>query len=461
MNTLVQPAVSPKATAVFTCILAALAGLMFGLDIGVISGALQFIKVDFNLSASMTGWIVSIMMAGAAFGALSAAWMSAKLGRKRSLILGAVLFVVGSLLCGFAANPAHLIVGRLVLGVAIGIASFTAPLYLAEIAPEGIRGAMISLYQLMITIGILVAFLSDTYFSYSGNWRWMLGIIAIPGALFLIGVIFLPYSPRWLMMRGQRADAERVLHKLRADDAMVERELAEITEQLKVPQRGFHLFFQNANFRRSVGLGMLLQVMQQLTGMNVVMYYAPLIFKGMGYNTESQLWFTAVVGLTNVLATFIAIAFVDRLGRKPILYAGFIVMTIGLAVVGTMMHLGIHTQAQQLFTVGMLLLFIIGFAMSAGPLIWTVCSEIQPLNGRDFGIGASTFTNWAANWVVGLTYPLLLVGIGYASTFWLYAGFNALFIVLTFWLVPETKGISLEHIERNLMAGKPLRRIGQ
>ena len=461
MNTLAQPTASPKATAVFTCILAALAGLMFGLDIGVISGALQFIKVDFNLSTSMTGWIVSIMMAGAAIGALSAAWMSAKLGRKRSLILGAILFVIGSLMCGLAANPAHLIIGRLVLGVAIGIASFTAPLYLAEIAPEGIRGAMISLYQLMITIGILVAFLSDTYFSYSGNWRWMLGIIAIPGVLFLIGVIFLPYSPRWLMMRGRRADAERVLHKLRADDAMVERELAEITEQLKVPQRGFHLFFQNANFRRSVGLGMLLQVMQQLTGMNVVMYYAPLIFKGMGYNTESQLWFTAVVGLTNVLATFIAIAFVDKLGRKPILYAGFVVMTIGLGVVGTMMHLGIHTQAEQLFTVGMLLLFIIGFAMSAGPLIWTVCSEIQPLNGRDFGIGASTFTNWAANWVVGLTYPLLLVGIGYASTFWLYAGFNVVFIVLTFWLVPETKGISLEHIERNLMDGHRLREIGR
>ena len=176
MSTVVQPVVvSSNATAVFTCILAALAGLMFGLDIGVISGAQKFIQQEFQVSDSMIEWIVSIMMAGAAVGALSAAWMSATLGRKRSLILGAVLFVAGSVLCGVAWGPQVLIVGRLILGVAIGIASFTAPLYLAEIAPERIRGAMISLYQLMITSGILVAFLSDTAFSYTGNWRWMLG----------------------------------------------------------------------------------------------------------------------------------------------------------------------------------------------------------------------------------------------------------------------------------------------
>lgn len=461
MNTTAAPPAHARATAVFTCVLAALAGLMFGLDVGVISGAQQFIQKDFAVSDHTIEWVVSSMMAGAALGALGAAWMSAALGRKRSLILGAVLFVVGSVLCGTAPSPAMLILGRVILGVAIGIASFTAPLYLAEIAPEKIRGAMISLYQLMITIGILVAFLSDTAFSYSGNWRWMLGVIAIPGALFLVGVVLLPRSPRWLMMRGKREEAERVLHKLRADESAVALELAEITEQLKVPQRGFHLFFQNRNFRRSVGLGIVLQVMQQLTGMNVVMYYAPRIFQGMGYDTESQLWFTAIVGLTNVLATFIAIAFVDKLGRKPILYAGFVVMAIGLGIVGTMMHLGIHTHAEQLFTVGMLLIFIIGFAMSAGPLIWTVCSEIQPLKGRDFGIGCSTITNWVANMIVGGTFLSLLNGIGDAGTFWLYAAFNAVFILLTFWLVPETKNISLEHIERNLMAGKPLRRIGQ
>jgi len=450
-----------KATAVFTCILAALAGLMFGLDIGVISGAEQFIQKEFVVSDRTIGWIVSIMMAGAALGALAAGWLSGHLGRKRSLILGAVLFVAGSVLCGVAWSPGVLIVGRFVLGLAIGIASFTAPLYLAEIAPESIRGAMISLYQLMITIGILAAYLSDLGFSYTGNWRWMLGVIAIPGALFLIGVSVLPDSPRWLMMRGRRPEAESVLHKLRGDLNVIAREVADIEEQLKTPQRGVHMFFQNANFRRSVGLGVLLQVMQQLTGMNVVMYYAPRIFQGMGYATAAQMWFTVLVGLVNVLATFIAIGLVDKLGRKPILYIGFVVMTLGLGVVGTMMHLGIDSHGEQLFTVVMLLVFIVGFAMSAGPLIWTLCSEIQPLKGRDFGIGCSTFTNWVANWLVGVSFLPLLNGIGQAETFWLYAAFNAVFIVLTFWLVPETKGVTLEQIERNLMHGKPLRAIGR
>ena len=450
-----------KATAVFTCILAALAGLMFGLDIGVISGAEQFIQKEFLVSDRTIGWIVSIMMAGAALGALGAGWLSGHLGRKRSLILGAVLFVAGSVLCGVAWSPGVLIAGRFVLGLAIGIASFTAPLYLAEIAPESIRGAMISLYQLMITIGILAAYLSDTAFSYTGNWRWMLGVIAIPGALFLVGVSVLPDSPRWLMMRGRRPEAEGVLHRLRGDLDVIAREVADIEEQLKTPQRGVHMFLRNANFRRSVGLGVLLQVMQQLTGMNVVMYYAPRIFQGMGYATTAQMWFTVLVGLVNVLATFIAIGLVDRLGRKPILYAGFVVMTLGLGVVGTMMHLGIDGHGEQIFTVAMLLVFIVGFAMSAGPLIWTLCSEIQPLKGRDFGIGCSTFTNWAANWLVGLSFLPLINGIGQAQTFWLYAGFNALFIVLTFWLVPETKGVTLEQIERNLMQGKRLRSIGR
>ncbi|SFK66162.1 sugar porter family MFS transporter [Rhodanobacter glycinis] len=462
MNAIAAPLVVPRrTTVVVTCILAALAGLMFGLDIGVISGATPFIQKEFGISDRMVEWIVSSMMLGAAIGALGAGWLSATLGRKRSLILGGVLFVLGSLLCSLAWSPDSLIAARVVLGLAIGVATFTAPLYLAEVAPEKTRGAMISLYQLMITSGILVAFLSDTALSYSGNWRWMLGIIAIPGVLFLLGLFLLPCSPRWLMMRGRRDEAVEVLRRLRGDDDHVAREVADIEEQLKNPQRGWHMFFQNANFRRSVGLGVLLQVVQQFTGMNVVMYYAPRIFQGMGYDTEAQMWFTAVVGLVNVLATFIAFGLVDRLGRKPILYAGFATMALGLGVVGTMMHLGIATHGEQLFTVAMLLVFIAGFAMSAGPLIWTLCSEVQPLKGRDFGIAVSTFTNWVANMIVGATFLSLLNGIGDARTFWLYAGLNGVFLVFTFWLVPETRGVTLEQIERNLMAGKRLRRIGR
>jgi len=456
-----SPAAHAKGTVIYTCVLAALAGLMFGLDIGVISGASQFIKAEFALSDHTIEWIVSSMMFGAAFGALGAGWLSSALGRKRSLILGAILFVIGSLLCGLAWSPETLIAARVILGLAIGIATFTAPLYLAEVAPEHIRGAMISTYQLMITIGILVAFLSDTALSYHGAWRWMLGVIAIPGALFLLGVLGLPDSPRWLMMRGRRDEAIDVLRRLRGDETVVAREAADIEEQLKTPQRSWDLFAENPNFRRSVFLGALLQLMQQFTGMNVVMYYAPRIFQEMGYDTAAQMWFTALVGLTNVLATFIAIALIDRWGRKPILYTGFTVMAIGLGVVGALMNGGINGQTEQYTCVAMLLFFIVGFAMSAGPLVWTLCSEIQPLKGRDFGIGVSTFTNWITNMVVGFTFLSLLNTIGNASTFWLYAGLNAVFIVLTFWLVPETKGVTLEQIERNLMAGKRLRDIGR
>jgi MFS transporter, sugar porter (SP) family len=453
-------AAHPTAAIVTTCILAALAGLMFGLDIGVISGAQQFIQKDFAASDRTIEWVVSSMTLGAAAGALGAGWMSATLGRKRSLMLGAVLFIAGSLFCAMAWSPESLVAARVVLGLAIGVATFTAPLYLAEVAPERIRGAMISTYQLMITTGILLAFLSDTAFSSTGNWRWMLGIIAIPGALFMVGLFFLPDSPRWLLLRGRKRDAEVVLAKLRGDERVVQKEIADIEEQLKTKQHGWSMFRENPNFRRSVGLGMLLQAMQQFTGMNVVMYYAPRIFQEMGYDTKAQMWFTAAVGLTNVLATLIAFGLVDRLGRKPILYAGFTMMAVGLGVVGTMMGLGIHGKGEQLFTVGMLLFFIVGFAMSAGPLIWTLCSEVQPLKGRDFGIAASTFTNWGTNFIVGVSFLSLMAGIGNAQTFWLYAALNAVFIVLTLWLVPETKNVTLEQIERNLMSGKPLRKIG-
>jgi SP family galactose:H+ symporter-like MFS transporter len=444
----------------FTGGMAALAGLMFGLDIGVISGALQFIGKAFHATDSDKEWIVSSMMFGAALGALAAGVLSYRLGRKVSLILGAILFVAGSLFCAFAWSIGSLIVARVVLGVAIGIATFTAPLYISEIAPPEKRGSMISTYQLMITIGILAAFISDTLFAYSGAWRWMLGIVAVPGALFLIGVMRLPNSPRWLLMRGRSREARDVLNELRRNDRVVEKEIREIEEQLRRPQVGWALFRGNPNFRRSVFLGVILQIIQQLTGINVVMYYAPRIFESAGFQGHAQLWGTAIVGLVNVLATFVAIGVVDRLGRRPVLLAGFATMTIGMGVLGFMLHVGTHTLGMQLLAVAFLLIFIIGFATSAGPLIWVLCSEVQPTKGRDFGIAASTLTNWVANFVVGLTFLSMLNGFGDGITFGIYAALNLLFLVFTFFYVPETKGISLEGIEDNLMAGKPLRHIG-
>ncbi|CDW60780.1 Sugar tr domain containing protein, partial [Trichuris trichiura] len=359
-------------------------------------------------------------MFGAAVGAVGSGWLSFKLGRKKSLMIGAILFVAGSLFSAAAPNVEVLILSRVLLGLAVGVASYTAPL-------------MISMYQLMITIGILGAYLSDTAFSYTGAWRWMLGVIIIPAILLLIGVFFLPDSPRWFAAKRRFVDAERVLLRLRDTSAEAKRELDEIRESLQVKQSGWALFKENSNFRRAVFLGVLLQVMQQFTGMNVIMYYAPKIFELAGYtNTTEQMWGTVIVGLTNVLATFIAIGLVDRWGRKPTLTLGFLVMAAGMGVLGTMI---------------------------AGPLIWVLCSEIQPLKGRDFGITCSTATNWIANMIVGATFLTMLNTLGNANTFWVYAALNVLFILLTLWLVPETKHVSLEHIERNLMKGRKLREI--
>ncbi len=453
----------PRATAtiLFSCIIATLAGLMLGLDMGSISGSLPFLKKNFDIDDTSLSWVISLTTLSAAMGAtLGASFLSSYLGRRLTLVIGALLCVAGSLTCGFAPGIAVIMTGRIMLGLAIGIGSFTAPLYLAEIAPESMRGAMISMFQLMVNIGAFLGFLSDTAFSYASNWRWMLGIVAIPGTLFLLGGTALSESPRWLMMKNRRKEAESVLYKLTDSPETVEYVISEIGEQLKLPQRGWHMFLENRNFRRSVGLGMLLQIVQQLTGINVVMYYAPRIFQHMGYATTVQMWLATAVGLVNVLGTVLAIAVIERLGRKPILLTGFAVMGISLGVVSATMHLGIHSTGWRGLSVAMILLFILGFAMSAGPVIWAICSEIQPLKGRDFGIGFSTFANWTANSAINYSFFPLIKTIGSSSTFLIYASLNVTFILLTLFMVPETKNTTLLHIERNLMAGKPLRHLG-
>ncbi|AFW00259.1 D-galactose transporter GalP [Gluconobacter oxydans] len=456
-----SPPVSLNGKSVLTAILAAVAGLMFGLDLGVISGALKFIGQEFNVTDFGKECIVSAMMVGAALGAVSGGRLSFLFGRKRLLLSSAFLFVLGSLLCALATSVTFLIIGRMVLGVSVGIASFTAPLYISEIAHQHYRGSLISVYQLMITVGIFVAFISDALLAYSGSWRWMLGIVAIPGVVFLLGVLLLPDSPRWLVMRGRKDEAFTVLHELRGHEGEARSEIADIEEQLAQIEGGYGLFKANANFRRSVFLGILLQTMQQFTGIIVVMYYAPRIFEVAGFGDNAAMWGTAIVGLVNVLSTFIAIGFVDKWGRRPMLIAGFIIMTIGMFTVGTLLYFGTgDSELARYGAVTMLLAFIVGFAFSAGPLVWILCSEVQPIKGRDFGIACSTFTNWVTNMIVGLTFLTLLNTIGNAQTFWMYAAFNAFFIYLTLKFVPETRGVTLEQIERNLMAGKPLNRIG-
>ena len=450
---------------------AALAGLLFGLDIGVISGALPFVKNAFKLSVESEGTVVSALLWGAVIGTLISGILSSKLGRRKTMLVSALIFVLGSILCAVSPSE-HLLIGaRLFLGVAVGVASFTAPLYLSEISPQSVRGSLISMYQLMITIGIVLAFLSNTWLaSYAtfggvtgGHWRIMLGVIAVPAAIMFLGVLFLPESPRWLFLNGFKDRAVAVFKGMHLSDAEIAAQVKEIEDNLKVKQNGFAMLKTNSNFRRAIGLGIGLQVIQQLTGINVVMYFAPTILRIAGFETTNQqMWGTVIVGITNVFATFIAIAFVDKVGRKPIMYAGFVTMGLALITVGALFNAGIEEHPDLGYpAIFALLVFIIGFAMSAGPIIWVLCSEIYPLSSRDLGVTFSTATNWITNAIVGQTFLSLLAGFGNGNTFLLYGALNALFIVFFMMLVPETKGVSLEKIEANLLSGLPLRQIGQ
>ena len=450
---------------------AALAGLLFGLDVGVISGALPFLKNEFKLSIGSEGAVVSALLWGAVIGTLISGLLSSRLGRRKTMLISALIFVVGSLLCSISPSEHLLIVARLFLGVGVGVASFTAPLYLSEVSPRAVRGALISMYQLMITIGIVLAFLSNTWLaSYltfqgmtGGHWRLMLGVISIPAALMFGGVFFLPESPRWLFLKGFKDRAVAVFERMHLDEVEIAAQVKEIEENLKVKKNGFEMLKTNPNFRRVIGLGIGLQLIQQLTGINVIMYFAPTIFKIAGFaSTNAEMWGTVIVGVTNVLATFIAIGFVDRLGRKPIMYAGFVTMGAAMLAVGTLFNMGVQSHpALGYFAILALLIFIVGFAMSAGPIIWVICSEIYPLSGRDLGVTFSTATNWIANAIVGMTFLPLLAGLGNGNTFLLYGGLNILFIIFFVIFVPETKGVSLEKVEANLLSGLPLKQIGR
>lgn len=443
---------------------AGMAGLLFGLDQGVISGALPFIAQEWQLNSSTQEWVVSSMMFGAAVGAVVASFLARGIGRKKSIVVGSALFIVGCLGSGMAANVDMLIGFRLILGLSIGIASYTAPLYLAEMTDKDSRGMVISGYQLMVTVGILLAFLSDTYFSYTGSWRSMLSIIAIPGFVLICTVITLPDSPRWLAAKGRFAEAGKVLEMLHEKKETAAEELADIKETLKVKQAGWQLFKSNKNVRRAVFLGVLLQAMQQFTGFNVIMYYSPKILNLAGFSsTEEQMIGTVINGLVFVLATFIAVGMVDKSGRKPALKIGFAVMSISMAIVGAcmlMLEAGNAPAWLPYVAALMTMMTIAGFAMSAGPIVWVLCSEIQPLKAREFGVACSTMTNWITCAIVGATFLSLVDTLGSANTFWLYAGLNALFIFFTIYVVPETKNVSLEQIEKNLMSGKKLRDIG-
>jgi sugar porter (SP) family MFS transporter len=432
--------------------IAAVGGTLFGYDTGVISGAILYVTRDFQLSESSEGLAVSAVTAGALIGALLGGTLADRLGRRLTNILAGLLFVFSSIVCGLAPGIEVLVAGRFIIGVAVGMTSVAAPMYIAEVAPPAIRGRLVSFFQLAITLGILVAYLVDMALAESGSWRWMLGLAVIPGTLLAVGMLLMPESPRWLLKHRRNEEARRVLHLVRSQG--VEEEVRDIEAEIAREGEGSWSDLLTPALRPALVVGIGLAVFQQVTGINAVIYYAPQIFLSAGFTSDAvALAATTGIGVINVLATFIAIGLVDRAGRRPLLLAGVAGMVLSLGVLGLafqdrasaapgdMSHLG-------LLTVVCLALYIICFAFSLGPIVWTMISEIFPLRTRAQAVAISTAANWAANFLVSLSFPILRAHLGSAETFYIYAGLGVLTLIFILMRVPETKGKSLEEIER-------------
>ena len=430
--------------------LAAVGGLLFGYDTGVISGALLYIEKDFQLNAAMQGFVVSAVTAGALVGALLGGSLADRLGRRRTNIGSGLLFIVASLLCAFAPDVPVLVAGRFVVGLAIGLTSVAAPMYIAEVSPARARGSMVTLFQLAITIGIVVAYGVDEAFSASGDWRWMLGLAVIPGAVLAIGLVPMPASPRWLMKTDREAEARVVLTRIRAG-AGVEEELAEIREDIASEGAATWRDLGRPSLRPALLVGIGLAVFQQVTGINAVLYYAPKIFQTAGLSSDFvALAATIGVGIVNVLATFIAIWLVDRSGRRPLLLVGTGGMTLTLAVLGLAFDDSVARASHPwlgTLTIVCLSVYVVFFAFSLGPIVWLMISEIFPNQFRAPAMAVSAAANWASNFAVSLTFPILRAEAGSSWTFLLYAAFGLLALWFIAAKVPETRGKTLEEIE--------------
>jgi sugar porter (SP) family MFS transporter len=427
---------------------AALGGLLFGYDTGVISGAELFLKNDFTLSTFALEVIVSGVLAGAAVGALLGGRLADLFGRRKLLIVTAIIFGAGGIVCAAATSPAILVIGRIIVGLGIGLASGTVPVYISEVSPADARGWQVSLFQLAITVGILLAYIVDYAFASIQGWRWMFGLAVVPAAIFGMGMLFLPESPRWLARRGHHEKARAMLSRIRGTSD-VSAELQEIERSLAhADERGrlSDLFAPSVRPALVVGIG--LAIFQQVTGINTVIYYAPLIIQSAGISSESgAILATAGIGVVNVLMTIVAMWLIDRVGRRPLLLVGTAGMVATLGLLGLAFRMSGKSGALVWLAVISMMVYVASFAISLGPIFWLLISEIYPLKIRSSSEGLAAAFNWGSNLLVSLTFLTLLETIGSARTFWLYGLFAIAAWIFSYFHVPETKGRTLEEIE--------------
>jgi SP family galactose:H+ symporter-like MFS transporter len=433
--------------------ISALGGMLFGYDIGVISGAILFIKGQFSLSPGMEEIVVSSVLLGSLLGALVGGFLADCLGRRRLLIITAVVFGVGAFGAALAPGTALLIAARIVAGTAIGIASFVAPLYISEIAPVEIRGTLVSVNQVALTSGIVISYVVDYAFAGAGAWRWMFALAVIPATAFGIGLLFIPNSPRWLVGRGQVDQARAVLKRIRAPE-QVEGELGEIRQSV-AQQKGQWSELLSPLLRSAMIVGIGLAVAQQITGINTVIYYAPTIFKFAGLSSASVAILASVgVGVVNVVFTVVAMQLIDRVGRRPLLLVSLAGMALSLSVLGLAFSLPQLSGSLGWIAVVSLMVYVGSFAVGLGPVFWLILSEIYPLTIRGRAMSVGTVANWSANLIVALSFLTLTQVLGKSATFWLYAVVSIGSWLFAFYLVPETKGKTLEQIEAHWRSGK-------
>jgi SP family galactose:H+ symporter-like MFS transporter len=453
----------------WVCTIAALGGLLFGLDIGFIGASLETIEKIYHLGVEGGEKYAAVLATGGVVGALLSGLFARFLGRKRSLVFAGFLFSALSIWSAMLPSIEVLTYCRFGLGFAVGVSSFIVPLYLSETAPAGIRGSMGTLFQLMITIGIFLIAAINTYIAHAftnpnESLPMMFLVVAVFSLVMFFGCFVLPESPRWLMLKGRREQAEKVLVKVLNTNEEIQEELNEIEQAIKSDKgAGVGIIFKGYFFKVLL-MGVLLQMFQQLVGINMMIYYAPKIF---GYAGITGLVAALTVPTVNMLFTFPAIRLVEKWGRKKLLYVGSVVMFVTMVAAGlTFASIGGITDPSQIGTLPKAVLlisvivYIFGFAVSWGPVAWLVCSEVFPLEGREVGMTITTMVNWTFAGLVMSNALTFMNHYGNHSIFYVFAGFCLLSMVFLKLFVPETRGTTLEHIEENLKKGLPLRDIG-
>jgi SP family galactose:H+ symporter-like MFS transporter len=433
---------------VMTAAIAGLGGLLFGYDTGVIAGALLFVTPDFGLSSFQSGLVVGAVPIGAVAGAAVAGRLSDTYGRRLMILISAAVFILGAIASAASPDTAVLVIARVFVGAAIGLASATAPVYISEVAPPDLRGRLVTFFQLAVTIGIVVAYGVGLAFDSSEGWRWMLGLGAVPAVVLGVGMLRMPQSPRWLVMAGHDYEARAVLAKIRINDpAAIDAEIEEIEHDVSEKAGGWRDLLDPV-VRAALVVGIGLAILQQVSGINTVIYYAPTIIQFTGVDSSSAAILASVaVGIVNVGMTLVAIRLLDRVGRRPLLLGGSAVMGVALAGLALVFLAGAGSTLDSVIAVASLMLYVGAFAISLGPIFWLLNAEIYPLRVRSKAAAVGTMANWMFNFLVSLTFLLLIEELGRSGAFFFYAAICVLTFFFCRALVPETKGKHLEDIQ--------------